>query len=79
MNEDMRAGLRERPWLGAFVEDDDEDLEAAERRWEEAVEEGVRRLEELGVEVYKRARTADNVETTMLLTSEPPIDIRRAR
>jgi hypothetical protein len=42
MNDEMREQLKERPWLEPFVEPDDVDLEPAEARWREAVEEAHR-------------------------------------
>jgi hypothetical protein len=66
MTDEMLSGLAERPWLRPFVEPDDEDLEAAEERWREAVEAAKAELRRLGVVVQERARTADGYETTML-------------
>lgn len=67
MNDTMEEALAERPWLKPFLEDGDEDLEPAERRWSEAVREAKAELRRLGVVVHERARTRSGLETTALV------------
>ncbi len=69
MNDEMEVELREKPWLEPFVEDGDEDLEAVEERWREAVEAAKAELRRLGVTVYTRMKTSSGLETTALLVT----------
>lgn len=69
MNDTMRIELLERPWLEPFLEPDDETLEPAEQRWDEAVEIATRELERLGIHVYRRMKPRRGIETTALLVT----------
>lgn len=69
MNKRMSEGLEKRPWLRPFVEDGDQSLAPAERRWNEAVELAMAELEKLGIEIYKRMKTAGGMETTALVVT----------
>ena len=63
----MLEALEREPWLEPFIEDDDEDLDPARKRWTDAVTAAKAELRRLGVQVYERAKTAGGLETTMLL------------
>lgn len=62
--------LEAEPWLIAFVEDADEDLDAAQARYREAVEAARERLHTRGVAVYHRMQPRRGVQTTALDISE---------
>jgi hypothetical protein len=60
------AELAEEPWLRAFIEPDDEDLQPADARWREAQTEAKVQLRAKGVELRRRAVTKSGLRTTSL-------------
>ena len=58
--------LAERPYLRAFIEDDDHDLRPAERRWEDCQRRTRLALRARGVELHSRVRTPTGLTTTAL-------------
>jgi hypothetical protein len=48
--------LAARPWLRPFVEDDDEDLEPAKKRWEDCQRRSPLALRARGIELHRRVR-----------------------
>ena len=54
------------PWLRAFVEDGDETLEPATKRWEDCQRRARLALRARGVELYRRMRGRNGLSTTAL-------------
>jgi hypothetical protein len=60
--------LSESPWLEPFIEDGDDDLEPARRRYNQAVTAAHAQIRATGQTVYKRQYTTTGAETTALIT-----------
>jgi hypothetical protein len=56
--------LAARPWLRPFVEDGDESLEPAEKRWEDCQRRSRLALRARGVELHRRVRGHNGLTTT---------------
>lgn len=58
--------LAERPYLRAFIEDDDEDLEPAKERWRDCQRRSRLALRARGVDLHRRVRGRNGLSTTAL-------------
>jgi hypothetical protein len=60
------AELADRPWLRPFVEDDDEDLEPATRRWQDCQRRSRLALRARGIGLHRRVGGRNGLSTTAL-------------
>ena len=58
--------LLERPWLKAFFEDGDQDLEPAKKRWSECQHRSRLALRSRGVELHRRIQGRRGLSTTAI-------------